>query len=108
MKKLNELTYEEYQELTDEEIDAYHRPKKSISRKSLLPLFVYLVLKDHSSPTHPLQQQEIINYLAAAPYEINVERKAVSRVIHGLEDSMLGIYSEHKIGTWFEEKHRHR
>lgn len=102
MNKLDKMTYEEYEELTEEEIDEYYRPQKTNNRKSLLPLFVYLVLKKYSSPEKPLKQQEIIYYLTRSPYEINVERKAVGRVIHALVDSDLGIVSEHKVGTWFE------
>ena len=94
---------DEYDNMTEEEIDAFFRPKKKNNRKSLLPLFVYLILKDHSNFNHPLQQQDIIDYLAANPYEIEVERKAVGRVIHSLEDSGLGIHSEHKYGNWFEQ-----
>ncbi len=100
--KLEDLDYETYQEMTDEEIDAYYRPKKQNNRKSLLPLFVYLILKKYSSSERPLQQQDIIDYLAAGPYEIKVERKAISRVIHSLEDSDLGIHSVHKRGVWYE------
>lgn len=100
-KRLRDLTWDEYDELTEEEIDEYYRPKKKNNRKSLLPLFVYLILQKHSNEGHPLQQQEIIELLATYPYEIQVERKAVGRVIHSLEDSGLGIYSEHKVGAWY-------
>lgn len=95
------VSYEEYENMTDEEIDAYYRPRKQNSRKSLLPLFVYLILKDHSNAEKPLRQQDIIEYLSLSPYELNVERKSISRVIHSLVDSCIGIKDDRKLGTWY-------
>ena len=93
--------YDRLEQMSDEELDALHRPQKNAnSRKSMLPLFVYLILKQHSDSEHPLKQQEIIAYLADEPYEILVERKALSRVIHNLKSSQLGIYTDKHRGTW--------
>ena len=100
MRNLCDLDPDEFEALSDEEMDEYYRRKKTNSRKSLLPLFIYLILQKHSSPSHPLQQNDIIRLLAAYPYEIQVERKAVSRALHGLEDSLLGIHSEPRVGVW--------
>ena len=93
---------DEYENMTDEEIDAYYRPRKTNSRKSLLPLFVYLILKERSDPEHPLRQQQIVELLERPPYEITVERKALSRVIHSLVDSCIGIEDDRKRGTWYK------
>ena len=87
--------------MSDEELDALHRPRKNAnSRKSLLPLFVYLILKQHSDSEHPLRQQDILAYLADDPYEIIVERKALSRVISNLKSSQLGICTDKHRGSW--------
>ena len=49
--------------MNDEELDALHRPQKNAnSRKSMVPLFVYLILMQHSDSEHPLKQQEILSY----------------------------------------------
>lgn len=101
MRRFEDLTYEEYEELTDEELDEYFRPKKINKTKSMLPLFVYLVLKRFSSPDKPLLQKDIIE-LVSNCFALDVERKAVGRVIHGLADMDIGICTEYKIGTWFE------
>lgn len=93
---------DEFEDMTDEEIDAFYRPKKKNNRKSLLPLFVYLILEKFSSEDRPLHQQEIIDILAERPYEITIERKALGRVIHSLADSDLGIKSDARRGTWLE------
>ena len=94
--------YDRLEQMSDEELDALHRPRKNAnSRKSMVSLFVYLILKQHSDSEHPLKQQEIISYLAEEPYEIVVERKALSRVIQNLKSSQLGIYTDKHRGTWF-------
>ena len=97
MKKLDFIDFEE---LTDEEIDEFYRPQKMNSRKSLAPLFVYLILQKYSNTTHPLSQKDILAHLEEDPFEITIERKALSRIIHNLCDSDLHIQSEPKVGTW--------
>lgn len=81
IKTLECLSIEEYEELTEEEIDEYCRPMKSNSYKSLLPLFVYLILENAK---RPLKQKEILELLEKSPYELKVERKALSRTLHNL------------------------
>ena len=95
------LHYDRRELMSDEEMDALSRPQNANSRKSMVPLFVYLILKQHSDSEHPLKQQEIISYLADDPYEVVIERKALSRVIHNLKDSQLGIYTDKHRGTWY-------
>ena len=89
-------------ELSDDELDAFYRPHKTNSRKSMAPLFVYLILKEHSSPTMPMSQKDILKLLESYPYEIYIERKALSRIIHNLHDSQIGICSDPHVGTWYE------
>ena len=94
------LHYDRRTIMSEEELDALSRPKNANSRKSLVPLFVYLILLQHSDAEHPLKQQEIISYLADEPYEVVIERKALSRVLHNLRDSQLGIYTDNHRGAW--------
>ncbi len=100
---MTKLTPEEYYNLTDEELDELYRPKKANSRKSLAPLFVYLILKEHTDMYHPYTQNQIIQKLEEYPYEISIERKAVGRILHNLEDSGLGIRSAAGMGSWYDK-----
>lgn len=94
--------YVDFSELSEEEIDELYRPQQTNSRKSLAPLFVYLILQQRSTPEHPLRQQEILKLLQHGPYEINIERKSLSRHVHALTDCGLGIYSDSDIGVWYD------
>ncbi len=87
--------------MTDEEIDEYYRPQKSNNRKSLAPLYVYIILTKRSSSGKHLTQQQIMKYLENL-YEITLERKAVSRIIHTLAGEGLGIINTTKDGVWFD------
>ena len=102
-----ELFFEDYvgefEGMSEEEIDELFRPKKTNSRKSLAPLFVYLILKTCSSEAKPLSQNDIIRRLGDDPYEISIERKAVSRIIHLLADAGLNIVSSRR-GAWYDGK----
>lgn len=94
---------DELEELSDEELDELYRPKKSNSRKSLAPLFVYKILKEETNRDRHVTQKEIAARLAEYPYEITIERKALARVIHNLEDTGFGITSKPKAGYWYDE-----
>lgn len=100
MAKKYDFEDEDY-ELTDEELDELYRPKKQNNRKHSLPLFVYLILKEYSSCDKPLSQQQIIDILSSK-YELNIERKSLSRTIHDIEDEHVGIYSLKSGGAWYE------
>ena len=99
MKYFEEIDFEN---LTDEEIDEFYRPRKQNNRRTLAPLFVYFILKEHSAPDHRLSQGDIIDLLAEDPYEINIERKALGRVLHLLADSGLGVVSTARYGAWYD------
>ncbi len=97
------LRLEKLETMSEEELDELYRPKKVNSRKSLAPLFVYEILhKKSNSKTH-LRQQDILNELEKYPYEITLERKALSRIIHNLIDSQYGVYSD-KTGVWMDNE----
>ena len=93
----------DWEELQEEKLDAAFRPNKQNTRKSLLPLFLYLILERFSSEERPLSQQELMELLSKPPYELQVERKAVSRTLHSLADSGLGVRVTRKDGAWLEE-----
>lgn len=88
--------------LSDEELDEMFAEKKMNSRKGLLPLLVYLLLKDNTNSRKRMRQQEILERLKEDPYGVTVERKALSRTLHSLEAMDIGIHSEGGKGVWFE------
>ena len=100
-------THIDYMNMTDEELDALddelYSLKKTNSRKSIAPLFIYLILKEKSSADRHFSQEELAQILSKMPYEIKLERKAIGRIIHNLVDSDLGIYSLKGYGTWYSD-----
>ena len=90
--------------LSDEELDELYRPKKALSRKSMISLFIYKFLVENSSPDHCYSHKEIGEKLLQYPYEIKVERKAVARAIHGLEDTGFGIITIPRKGVCYDEE----
>lgn len=93
--------FDRLERLSDDFDDDAFRPQRMNSRKSLAPLFVYLILKEHSDAEHHLKQQEILSHLRKYPYEIELERKALSRIVHNLADSQLKICTDAKEGSWY-------
>lgn len=96
------LDIEKLEQMSDEELDEQSTPLKKNSQKSMAPLFVYLILRQHSSSKTHLRQQDILKLLSCYPYEIKIERKALSRIIHNLLDSQLSVRSD-KTGVWIEQ-----
>ena len=86
-------------EFEDEE--DYETSGKRNNRRQLAPLFVYEILKNCSSPYRRLTQSEIIRRLDAYPYALSIERKALGRTLHLLEDSDLGVHNSRN-GSWYE------
>lgn len=90
------------EDMTDEELDEYYRPKKSNSRKSLAPLFVYEILTKYSDSDRHLRQKDILDILSKYPYEVTLERKALGRIIHNLTDSWNHAVYQDCTGSWVE------
>lgn len=88
--------------MSDEEIDELYRPKKSNSRKSLAPLFIYEILTKNSDSNTHLRQKDILDILSQYPYEITLERKALSRIVHILTDSWNHAVYQDNTGVWVE------
>ena len=47
-------------------------------------LYIYKVIKEHSDNDNPITISEIVNLLNDYPYELDIDRKTVSRAIDGL------------------------
>ena len=89
--------------LPDDVLDAYTDRVNANTRKSLAPLFIYLLLKERTSEGHSMKQREILTALADRPYEIVLERKTLGRILHNLANSNLGVRTDTKRGSWFEQ-----
>lgn len=57
---------------------------------------------EQTDVTHHLRQSELLRKLEEYPYEIFVERKTLSRIVHNLADSQLHIKVD-KPGVWYEK-----
>ncbi|MBR6766271.1 MAG: hypothetical protein IKM06_07285 [Clostridia bacterium] len=98
------LRIEQMENMTDEELDELFRPQKSNTRKSLAPLFVYDILMKCSDSKRHLRQNEILLALSKYPYEISLERKALSRIIHNLADSSQYAVFQDRSGVWIDQE----
>jgi len=96
-----EKLYDMSEEEQEEYLDLLYRPKKKNNRKHNLNLFVYLILKKYSNNASPLSQNEILKILRDE-YELEVERKSLSRAIHDIEDEQLGVFSDPKKGVYYD------
>lgn len=97
------LQIEKMELMSEEELDEMFRPKKSNTRKSMAPLFVYSILKEKSNSKKHLRQQDILKELIKYPYEISIERKALSRIIHNLTDSLKYAVYQDNTGVWIDQ-----
>lgn len=79
------------------------RASLSNTRKSLIPLYAYQIIKNKSSRAYPITQERIREMLAAYPYEIAIERKSLGRVIECLAREDIGVYKCRK-GVYYEAK----
>jgi hypothetical protein len=98
------LRLEQMELMTEEELDELYRPQKANTRKSLAPLFVYEILSKHSNSKTHLRQNDILKKLSEYPYEISLERKALSRIIHNLTDSPQYAVFQDKSGVWVDKE----
>ena len=67
----------DFDNMTDEEIDEFYRPKKTNSRKSLAPLFIYLILKDESSSDKHLSHNDIAKKLSIHEFRVGKYMESV-------------------------------
>lgn len=76
--------------LSDEKLDRLYRRKKVNSNKSLVPLYIYEILRKHSDKNNPMTQADILKELKYT-YEVQIGRQALGRHLNILVDSMMGI-----------------
>ena len=72
--------------------------------KRLKAMYVYEILSKHSNSKTHLRQNDILKKLSEYPYEISLERKALSRIIHNLTDSPQYAVFQDKSGVWVDKE----
>ena len=92
-------TYMDVTAMTDEEVEELYAFRKTNTLKSAAPLYVYLVVQEHSGPRRHLSQREILDYVEDE-FGVRMERKALSRWLHLLMALDIGIFSVPGLGTW--------
>ena len=100
------LRLEQMELMSEEELDELYRPQKANTRKSLAPLFVFEILSKYSNSKNHLRQNDILKKLNEYPYEISLERKALSRIIHNLTDSLQYAVYQDRTGVWIDQEKR--
>jgi len=98
--------YDDFEEMTDEELDDIYRPRKMNSPKNMVSLLVGEILREETDENHKMSQAAIVRRLAEFPYEVKIERKAVGRTINGMADWGLGYCYIKGKGAWYDKKSR--
>lgn len=108
MRTVDNTLIDRYEKITrwteegdDDSLDEFFRPQKTNTAKSMAPLLIYFIIRDYSDCDYHLRQQDIIDLLELR-YGFTLERKALGRIIHALEDMELDIYSDRASGVWME------
>ncbi len=92
---------EEYDERMNEIQDKIHQSNNITSSKRLAPLFIYTIIEKETIDGNHIRIKDIMEILEAK-YEVILERKAVSRIVHALaERSDYGISLDNE-GAWKE------
>ena len=75
----------------------------SNGKKSLAPLYIYLMLRDDSSETHPVHADELLARLEDEQ-GIVMEKQAVVRAVKLLADSDIHVFYRARKGAWYDRK----
>ena len=87
----------------DADSDEFYRPKKKNTRKSLVPLYIYFVLKEYTNSQKHLSDNEFLSILKEK-YDIDISRNTLSRHVYNLADEGLSIFSIKGQGKWMEQE----
>ena len=89
---------------TDEELDELYKHRMSNKRKTMAPLYIYLVLKEHTDWDNHLHVSDII-LLLEEEHKIIVKRGAVERTLNSLIDDDVNIWGGKRgDGYWYSEQ----
>ena len=74
---------------------------ESNSKKSLASLYIYLMLREQSSETHPFNAEGILSRLEN-DHGIVMEKQAVVRAVKLLADSDIHVFYRARKGAWYD------
>ena len=72
-------------------------------KKSLASLYIYLMLREHSSETHPFHADELLTRLEDEQ-GIIMEKQAVVRAVKLLADSDIHVFYCARNGAWYDRR----
>ena len=75
---------------------------ESNGRKSLASLYIYLMLREKSSETHPFDAESILSRLEEEG--IVIEKQAVVRAVKLLADSDVHVFYRARKGAWYDRR----
>ena len=84
-----------------ESVDDCFPLKTTNSRKSMAPVYAYLIIKEKTDEKHHLSQTALRKALAESPINIVLDRKSISRIVYTLADSGIGVAASKKAGVWY-------
>lgn len=76
---------------------------ESNGRKSLASLYIYLMLRENSSETHPFNADELLTRLEKEQ-GIVMEKQAVVRAVKLLADSDIHVFYRARKGAWYDRR----
>lgn len=76
---------------------------ESNSKKSLASLYIYLMLREQSSETHPFNAEGILSRLEN-DHGIVMEKQAVVRAVKLLADSDIHVFYRARKGAWYDRR----
>lgn len=89
---------------TDDELDKLYKRRMSNKRKTMAPLYIYLILKEHTDWDNTLLIKDIIRLLEEE-YEITLGRNAVLKHVNTLIEEDVNIWGgERGDGYWYSEQ----
>ena len=96
--------YGDIDNMPDDELDELYKPRMSNKRKTMVPLYIYLILKEHTDWDNHLHVNDII-LLLENEHEIAVKRGAVERTLNSLIDDDVNIWGGKRgDGYWYSEQ----
>ena len=92
------------------QLDGYSRKEDKAegatnSRRSLASLFLYMILRRDTSPTHPITQKALLERLKCE-YGIEMGRQSAGRILKALSESEMNIFYDAGNGSalaWYSK-----
>lgn len=94
------LSPEKKEKMTEKEIEKFYEPKIQNSPESLVPLYIYLILKEKTNFENRLSIAQLKDDLNER-YEIDINPNTVYRTVYTLADSRVDIHYEERKGCWY-------